>query len=227
MNNTFGKLLFVYVGISITACSTIKTDELTKNESKMLENKSLVYTQYKKPPNFQARTAANVQFGLIGLSVAIEAGNDMIKNNKVEDPAFEIANLLGEALKSNHNVNVIYNNTLTKSYRIKDLVSLYKESDYILDVRTLDWGSIYYMSDWNNYRIFYNVHARLIDRKTKKILAEEVCSNTPEYKNSNLGPSYEDLENGDSIKLELAKSVKFCVEHILTMTKFHDKKELL
>lgn len=213
--------------MSISACSMIKTNELTKNESTSLKGKTLIFTLYDTLPDFSATTAANVQFGLLGALAAIDNGNLMIANNKIKDPAVEVAKALADGLAKNHNVKVFHNNNIvSKSNEIVDLVSLYNQYDYILDVRTLGWGSIYYPSDWNNYKVRYAVHARLIDRNKKIVIAEELCQNTPEFVDTDKAPSYDDLESGASIKQELAKSVIYCVDYIRTMTKLHNQRKI-
>ena len=89
-----------------SGCSTIKTNELTHQESLSLKDKSLALSQYSELEDFAAQTAANVQFGLLGVASAISSGNTMVRNNNVEDPAYSIAKKLADGLRSDHNVNV-------------------------------------------------------------------------------------------------------------------------
>ncbi|PHQ89297.1 MAG: hypothetical protein COB42_07120, partial [Sulfurimonas sp.] len=138
--------------LSMSACS-IKTDPLSKEESSSLNNKTLMMSKYSEKPPFVAQTAVNVQFGFLGVATAISNGNSMIKNNDIKDPAIEISRQLSDYLRSAHDVKVLDEvNALASSNEIGDLVNKYKNSDFILDVKTTRWGSIYYLSDWNNYR---------------------------------------------------------------------------
>ncbi|GAD03164.1 hypothetical protein F9L16_09445 [Agarivorans sp. B2Z047] len=218
------RLIFAVVVLSLTACSTIKTKPLDANESLSLADKSLVYTRYSALPDFAAQTAANVQFGLLGLASAISSGNAMIVNNQIEDPALDIARELASGLSDSYKVKVVDDES--KSVTIPELpniIELYSDYDYILDVRTLSWSSIYYTSDWDNYRVSYQVHARLIDREKGIVIAEEACNNMPEYADTEQGPSYVELESGEGLKRELARSVEFCVEHIRNMARLRDE----
>ncbi|MDO6762909.1 hypothetical protein [Agarivorans sp. 1_MG-2023] len=219
----FIRLLFVLVAASLSACSSIKTDQLEASESLSLADKTLVYTRYESLPDFAAQTAAGVQFGLLGLATAISNGNAMIVDNKVEDPALDIARELASGLSNSYKVKVVDDTSKSlTSPEIPHIIQLYSDYDYILDVRTLGWGSIYYTSDWDNYRVSYQVHARLIDRDKGSVIAEEACGNLPEYADTELAPSYIDLQNGDGLKQELARSVEFCVAHIRNMAKLND-----
>ena len=66
-----------------SACTTIKTNELSNEESVSLKDKTLIYSKYQELPDFAAQTAVNVQFGLIGAATAISNGNKLIQNNEI------------------------------------------------------------------------------------------------------------------------------------------------
>ncbi|MDO8267422.1 MAG: hypothetical protein Q7T32_06270 [Moraxellaceae bacterium] len=222
MKSVIGCFLIGAVAFSSTGCSTIKTNELTTDESQILKEKSVALSKYDKLPDFAAQTAANVQFGLLGLATAISNGNKIINKNNIEDPALSISRQLAEGLKSNHNVKIIESNEyVSAKSQINDLVTKYAGHDFVLDVKTVGWNSIYFPSDWDSYRVMYSAHARLIDIKSKQVVAEEVCTHVPEYADTNQAPSYNDLENGTGLKASLEKSVEYCVEHIRNMAKLH------
>ncbi len=203
-------------------CATIKTDELTAVEATQLQDKSMVLTQYNELPDFSATTAVNVQFGLIGALTAIENGNTIIENNKIEDPARSVAEKLAEGITDNYQVTIATTeHQVPLKTKVKGLIELHSDFDYILDVKSLGWGSMYFTSDWNNYIVSYRTHARLIEVATEKVIAEEVCLFWPEFEDTNAAPSYEELENGVGLKRELDKAVDYCVNHIRTMAKLH------
>lgn len=222
---------FLLIGAMLTintACTTIKTNELSAEEAVSLTDKTVVYSKYKSLPDFAAQTAVNVQFGLLGVATAISNGNKMILTNDIEDPALEISKQLADGLKVNHNVKVVEETDIfAQTNDLSELLSLYQGYDYILDVKTLGWNSIYYTSDWDSYRVFYTAHARLIDTGSKEVVVEVLCASTPEYEDTNQGPSYEELENGEGLRKELGRSVEFCVDHIRTvaMLKYQSEKK--
>ena len=126
------------------------------------------------------------------------------------------------AMKVNHNIKVVEpSNHVSVDAEVSDLVGLYQEYDFVLDVKTIGWSSIYFPSDWDSYRVMYTAHARLIDIKSNQIVAEELCAHVPNYEDTNQAPSYEQLEDGTGLQVSLAKSVEYCVDHIRNMAKLH------
>ncbi|PKF48994.1 hypothetical protein [Enterovibrio nigricans] len=199
-----------------TACSTIPTDSLTNEEAVALEGKALTYSQYDELPDFPAQTALNVQFGLLGVLSAIESGNTILENNQISDPALDIAKDLAKGIEENYDVNIIENDkVISVDAGLSDVVAAYDEYDYVVDVKTTGWGSIYYLEDWDNYKLSYGAHARLIDVKEKEVVVEVQCFTQPAYDDSNEGPSYEQLENGEGLKKEIARAVEICVDYIV------------
>lgn len=215
--------LFSLFVLMSSGCSTIKTNELTQEESLALKDKSVVISKYSKLPNFLAQTAINVSFGSFGIASAISSGNEMIRNNNIKDPAYLIAKKLSDGLRSNYNVKVVEPDvSIPKKTRGKvvDLANIYSDYDYVLDVNTLRWGTLYFSMDWDSYRLIYSAHVRLIDVKSKQVIAEERCNYDPVYEDTNDAPSYEELENGDGLRKSLKMSIDYCVDHVQEVAKF-------
>ncbi|MFO6423908.1 hypothetical protein [Motilimonas sp. KMU-193] len=214
------KLVLVSLVVLLAnGCSTIKNDALTAEESAQLSQKTLVLSRYNELPDFPAQTALNVQFGLIGYASAVDSGNTIIANNNIADPAYSIAQKLAAGSATKHQVNLVeLEQSVALDTEIGELVKRYSNYDYILDVKTLSWGSIYFPSDWDSYRVNYATHARLIETKSKKVIVEGSCSHFPEYADTNDAPSYEELEDGTGIRKSLANTVDVCVDYIRTHT---------
>lgn len=220
MKYLFKLLPVMLLGLVVTGCAGIKTTEFTTQDSVRLEGKTLAVSRYNELPSFAAQTAVNVQFGMLGLASAQSSGNQMIRNNGIEDPAMSIAREISRGLASNYRVKVVEaEQSVPLNSKVDALAKTYSDYDFILDVKTLGWGSIYFPSDWNNYRVMYSAHARLIDVANKSVLAEGLCSHVPDYDNTDDAPTYEQLESGEGLRDSLANSVAFCVETIQTATK--------
>ncbi|WP_079203817.1 hypothetical protein [Pseudomonas sp. CC6-YY-74] len=202
--------LLAVVLVSLAGCSTVKPKELTGTEADQLQGKTLGYSRYSELPDFIAQTAVNVQFGLLGVAAAVSNGNSMIRDNKIEDPALGMAKQLADELAAAQKMTIVHAPTAVESADLDAVVAAYPQFDYILDVRTRGWSSIYYVSDFNNYKVAYSVYARLIDRKTKRVLAEKACSYTPIYEDTNKAPSYHELEQGVGLRSQLVQSVDYC-----------------
>jgi hypothetical protein len=202
--------LLAVVLISLVGCSTVKQKELTGAEADQLQGKALGYSRYSELPDFIAQTPVNVQFGLLGVAAAVSNGNSMIRDNNIEDPALGMAKQLADELAAAQKMTIINASIAVESAGLDAVVAAYPQVDYILDVRTRGWSSIYYVSDFNNYKVAYSVYARLIDRKAKMVLAEKACSYTPIYEDTNKAPSYHELEQGVGLSSQLVQSVDYC-----------------
>lgn len=201
----------------ITGCATSKLTVIGADELSMLKEKTLSYTKYEKPPSFLASTPVNVQFGILSTPMIIAAGNALIEKNSVADPAGEIAQKLTREAQAIYAVKINDVAAIQSSDGLGEILEDHIESDYVLDVRTGGWGSTYYKSDWNNYRIMYTARARLINVKSKSVVATSACDVTPEYGNTQEAPTYAQLESGIGLKKELARAVDLCVEHLKSM----------
>jgi len=165
-------------------------------------------SKYNELPDFPAQTAVNVQFGLLGVATAISKGNVIVRRNNIQDPALAISRQLADGMRAHHGFNVAEADDFTSvKSDVNALASRYQDYDFVLDVRTIGWNAIYFPSDWNNYRVLYSAHARLIDVKAKHIVAEQQCLHVPQYSNSDTAPTYAQLEDGTGLNASLAKSV--------------------
>lgn len=57
-------------------------------------------------PDFAAYTAGKAGFGVIGVALIIKAGNEIIRENAVEDPAIRIGQELAHALAERHGLQL-------------------------------------------------------------------------------------------------------------------------
>jgi hypothetical protein len=208
------RFLLVAVLVPLVGCSAIKPKELAGADAGQLQGKTLGYARYSELPDFIAQTPVNVQFGLLGVATAISNGNSMIRDNKIEDPALDMAKQLADELAAAQNMTVAHAAAAVESADLDKVIAAYPQADYILDMRTSGWGSIYYVSDFNNYKVAYSVHARLIDRKAKTVLAEKACSYTPIYEDTNKAPSYRELKQGTGLRSQLSQSVDYCLADV-------------
>ena len=108
-------------------------------------------------PDFAASTAGKAAFGLIGAAAMISEGNKIIRENEVEDPANYISEQLSSALSDKYElVRIDTSTSELESEDVKNISRVFKDADYVLDVRTINWSFVYFPSDWNNYRVIYS-----------------------------------------------------------------------
>lgn len=179
----FYKLAIKAIGVftiaaSLSACVTFQNIPLPQEVSEKLEGKKIVLTKY-STPDFVATTAGKAAFALLGAVAMIVEGNEIVKENGIEDPALKISQGLAKKLSEERGITLISNQNISSaSDDVQKLVSAYPGADYLLDVKTFNWWFHYYPGDWAHYRVSYNARLRLIDSSTKKVIAEEGCKST-------------------------------------------------
>lgn len=166
----------------------------------------------RKRPDFAAMTAGKAMFGMVGAMAMISAGNTIIEENDVEDPADYIAMELATNLSASLGTQTVDNGgTLADTVKPAALAKLYPNADLLLDVQTINWSFVYFPADWNSYRVIYSAKLRLIDTRTGKLRAEGFCSRVPE--NSDDAPSREELlaDRAARLKGELRVAADHCI----------------
>jgi hypothetical protein len=83
----------------------------------------------------------------------VGAGNKIVQENEVEDPAGYIARALSDDFSTKHGVTVnVDGQVAAVGENVAELSRQYAGHDYLLDVKTFDWGFQYFPTDWNSYR---------------------------------------------------------------------------
>lgn len=88
----------------------------------------------------------------------------------------------------------------------------------MLDVRTINWSFVYFPTDWNHYRVLYSAQARLIDAKTKAVVAEGFCARVPDKADVSLTYDAMQADGWTGLKTELAAAGAYCLEKFRTET---------
>ncbi len=205
-------LLLIGCGVLI-GCVAVRHAPLPESEASRLGGKVVQRSVY-PTPDFAAYTAGKAAFGVVGAALVIKAGNDVVRENAVDDPALRIGQELVGALAERRGLKVLQTEpTVSKSDDIGALSSSYADADLILDVKTLNWMFIYFPTDWSHYRVVYSARLRLIDRSRQRVIAEDVCAYKPEYADTKKAPTREELvANGAAgLKQELAKAADYCL----------------
>ncbi len=197
--------------LTLTGCVSTKVVPIQQERMANLKGSTITVTTREKP-SFGATTAGKASFGLLGAAAMISAGNEIVKKNAVEDPAGSIARELANSFASANAMTVVpTEGVLAKGTNPAELARQYSGADLLLDVQTVNWGFAYFPTDWNNYRVIYSAKARLIDTKTRKVLAEGFCSRVPEKTDD--APSHEELlaNQAARLKQELEAAADHCI----------------
>lgn len=201
-----------------TGCVSTKTVPLASKGSE-LKGKSIVVVQHERPA-FTAMTAGKIAtgalFGAVGGAIAgasmVSAGNKIVDENHMEDPAPKVAQGIATDLSVFDDMTVHdAKGVVAKTTEPADLVKLYPGNDLILDVYTTQWMFGYFPTNWSHYKIFYAVKLRLIRTSDNKVLAEGFCNRGNEQSVEG-APTYDELlaNNATLLKQRLADESQAC-----------------
>lgn len=193
---------------------------LADADAALLKDKTVALTVHQRP-SFSAMTAGKASFGLFGAAAMISAGNELIDENHVQDPAEIVRANLSTALHNVHGAALLAPDTTpTKATKAKEIAALHPEADYVLDVRSGGWMYAYYPTKWGTYWVGYSVQVQLVDTKTGRQVSNMACNaNTRENANP---PSLDQL-HADGAKLLKAVTTSLGWNCVQTLAKeqFH------
>ncbi|MDR7100717.1 hypothetical protein J2X04_003098 [Lysobacter niabensis] len=193
---------------------------LADADAALLKDKTVALTVHPRP-SFSAMTAGKASFGLLGAAAMISAGNKLVDENHVQDPAEILRANLSAALHDIHGVTVLAPDTApTKASKPKELAALHPEADYVLDVRSGGWMYAYYPTKWGTYWVGYSVQVQLVDTKTGRQVSNAACN---AHTRDNANPPSLDQLHADQAKLLKAVTTSLgwtCVQ-TLAKDQFH------
>lgn len=197
--------------IMLAGCVSTKSVQVKEKDLASLQG-GTVTTSAREKPGFAAVTAGKAMFGAIGGAAMVVAGNKIVEENSVEDPAKYIAQELGKGFADANAMSLVASDgVVTSGTKPAELAKQHSNADVLLDVQTVNWSFGYFPTDWNSYRVMYSAKLRLVDTKEKKLLAEGFCSRVPD-KTAN-APSHEQLlaDHAARLKSELAIAADHCI----------------
>ncbi|MGH8063235.1 MAG: hypothetical protein ACREO7_14615 [Pseudoxanthomonas sp.] len=188
------KNLFLLVSLAIAGVPAFAKDKmipLSEADAATLQGKKVALTVHERP-TFVAMTAGKAGFGLLGVAAMASAGNKLVDDNHVQDPADIVRTQLAAALRDAYSAQLLPVDTVaTKAKKPRELAALHPDADYVLDVRSGGWMYSYYPTRWGSYWVGYSVQVQLVDSKTGKQVSNVACnSNTHE---NPVSPSREQL----------------------------------
>src|SRR5207247_6174639 len=99
----------------------------------------------------------------------ISAGNELVKEHAIDDPAYAIAEELARSLAARYGIRSVGVGTgVVSDDDASSVAATYKTAPLALDVKTLQWGFMYFSSNWARYRVVYRARMRL-DRKSTRL----------------------------------------------------------
>jgi hypothetical protein len=161
--------------LTLSVGASARTLPIAESATQGLHGQTVVLAAHAKP-DFAARTAGKATFAMLGAGAMIAAGNQLVAENDVDDPAVTIGNELLQGLVARD--GAIAAPAATAQVDSDDparLAAAYPGGTYVLDVRTSGWSFGYYPTSWAHYRVQYGVKLRLVDTRSKSVVAEAAC----------------------------------------------------
>ncbi|MBT8103978.1 MAG: hypothetical protein KJO95_13485 [Gammaproteobacteria bacterium] len=178
-----------------------------------LNGKTVTLVQ-RESPSFVAMTSGKGMFAVAGVGAAAVAGNNLVKDAQIEDPANVIRSTLGDELVKRHGVSIVgHSDAVVSSDDVADVVLAAADSDYALDVVTNGWSYMYDGFKFSDYFVGYSARLRLIDVATSTVLASGMCAYDAKKAGKSAVP-HDTLiaDNAAYIKQELADATGSCVQ---------------
>jgi hypothetical protein len=207
-----------------SGCASSKHLMLSEQSQTELQGARLIVTK-RVPPNYEdVTTTDGLVLGAVGVAGGVVGGavfglvNDystqVIGDARVQDPAVKIKDALAEQFVRGSRVQVVNNSSIAiLDGKLSDSIADYSEStDYVLDVETIRWMSVYLPSNWGRYRVVYKVRCSLFDVENGELIAEAtVFWKTP----ADYGyPTHDELFGNDAA--ELKKQLNLAAENAIS-----------
>lgn len=207
MRNLATVALLLFLG----ACASTQNVAVAPSVLDTLDGQSVVLIQ-RETPSFVAMTSGKGMFAVAGVGAAVAAGNKLVRENEIADPAMSISRSLAESLANGYGVAVNGESALATSDDVGSIAELARGSDYALDVATQGWSYIYDGFSFGDYFVGYSSKVRLIDVSTSEVVSSGMCA----YDAKKMGKapvSHEELvaDNAAYIKQELSEATDLCV----------------
>lgn len=201
----------VLLATLLTNCVHIKDIPLSVNDSNDMKGKKISIVSREKQ-DLVLKTPFHVAL-LGGALVYLHMtylGNKIVKENEVEDTSLLLAKKIQSDLVQDYKLIVVDSLSLEKTgtSSVNKISNLYSGiSDYVIDVRTINWGLNYVPMDLSYYAVEYSAQLRLIDVKNSKVIAENSCV----FKPNNSYSKREILsEKAKILKQEFDSAVDVC-----------------
>ena len=207
-------LLLLTIG-ALSGCVSTKIVPVDHKTLATYQGGTVVIAQRERPA-FSANTAGKAMFGAVGGIVAVTSGNELVRENDVQDPAIIIRKALLADLVTDQVLTPVAGAATTDTNDVEKLAKQYSNADLLLDVQTTQWSFWYFPTNWTHYRVLYAAKLRLIDTKHSKLVADGFCSRVPEETPD--APTHEELveNNAARLKKELATAADYCIREFRT-----------
>ena len=101
------KLFILSLALAAVGCAGVKTVPLSEESIPMIEGRAISGSFSSEKPGFAAMTAGKGAFGALGAVAMISAGNKLVAENNVQDPAGYIYDSLATELAKEYSLRLL------------------------------------------------------------------------------------------------------------------------
>jgi hypothetical protein len=212
-------LLALMVAIPVLVSAKDKISPLSEADAAALKGKTVAVTRHEKA-SFTAMTAGKATFALIGGAAMVVAGNKIVADNDIADPADVLERELIPAIVKQYGLQLREGPApVIKVSKPKAVAASQADVDYVLDVESFGWMFAYFPTDWNSYWINYIGHVQLIERTSGKVVANGVCNTSTK---PNPAPPTKEamLDNNAQLLKDVTTGLGWTCTHLLAKEEF-------
>ena len=198
----------------LAGCTTIETTPMSDALATQVRGQTVAVV-VEQPSTFSVVLTHAVALGPLGIPEMIEEGRRLVSENHIADPADGVAMVLGDALAGRHGAIVLpAHATALRDDPATVVAAAPPEARYVLDIATVSWGVGNLPMPRSNYFVSYVARARLIDARTRTVVAEAGCMQPPDGTEFNGAYAQLKANNAELVKTELAARADRCVHFL-------------
>jgi hypothetical protein len=130
--------MIITLAASLSGCSPLRIQPLDANAASSLRGQTLTYTVRKKP-DFAAKILTKATFGMLGVFSMFSAGNEIISDDNIADPAEFISLGLIESLGSENALKLITPPSEVDDMDTEKIIAATENARFNVDVKTISW----------------------------------------------------------------------------------------
>ena len=205
----------VALAAALAGCTSIEPARLSDALAAQLHGQGVAIV-IQDPPTFGAMKRGDLWLGPAALPLMAEQGERLRRDAHLVDPADDIANTLADVLAGRHAAVMLATRGHSSSDAPAALVAAAPPgARYVLAVGTLSWAIARIPFPHSPYYVNYLARARLIDVRTRAVIAEGGCLQVPdgtEFQSEDYAQFTAD--DAQRTRTELAARVDRCIRFI-------------
>lgn len=191
-------IVMLLVAPIVVGCATVPTQSVSNQAMVAWKGKTVAFTSRPRP-SMVMMTAGKAVFGVIGVAAGVSAGNALVKQDNIPDPAPLVAqDLLQIAVQHYGVVPASLPPAAVDTRDAAELAKAANGADLLFDVESLGQAIYYYPTDWSHYWLMSGLILRVVDVHTGVVVGQSVCRQSSQHQ-ANPPSKVQLLANGGQV----------------------------